>query len=167
MFAIVTLGGKQFKVREKDELEVEKLDLEDGKNFKVTEVLLVAEDDGSMVKVGMPYVAGAHVECQTIEQGKGDKIRVFKFKAKKRYHKTQGHRQAFTLIKVLKISAVEKKAGAASAKEEVLAVESAPKPEKAVKAAKMAKVAAPKKAALKAPKAEKAPAKKVAKKATK
>jgi large subunit ribosomal protein L21 len=162
MFAIVTLGGKQFKVREKDELEVEKLDLEDGKNFKVTEVLLLAEDDGSMVKVGMPYVAGAHVECQTIEQGKGGKIRVFKFKAKKRYHKTQGHRQAFTLIKVLKISAVEKKAGAV--KEEASVTESAPKAEKVVKAVKVAKAAAPKKAA---PKAEKAPAKKAAKKAGK
>lgn len=112
MFAVVYFGGKQYKVREKDELDVEKLDLESGKNFKIDEVLLMAEEDGSEVKLGMPFVAGAHVECQVMEQGLGDKIRVFKFKAKKRYHRTQGHRQAFTTIKVLKISAVEKKTSA-------------------------------------------------------
>lgn len=112
MFAVVYFGGKQYKLREKDEVDVEKLDLEPGKNFKIDDVLLMAEDDGSEVKIGMPFVAGAHVECQVMEQGLGDKIRVFKFKAKKRYHRTQGHRQAFTTIKVLKISAVEKKTAA-------------------------------------------------------
>lgn len=129
MFAVVFFGGKQYKVREKDELEVEKLDIEPGKNFKIDEVLLMAEEDGSEVKLGMPYVAGAHVECQVVEQGLGDKIRVFKFKAKKRYHRTQGHRQAFTSIKVLKISAVEKKAGsvAKEEKEEVAQEEKAEK----------------------------------------
>lgn len=113
MFAVVYFGGKQYKLREKDEVDVEKLDLEAGKNFKINEVLLMAEEDGSEVKLGMPFVAGAHVECQVIEQGLGDKIRVFKMNPKKRFHKTQGHRQAYTSIKVLKISAVEKKAGAA------------------------------------------------------
>jgi large subunit ribosomal protein L21 len=113
MFAVVYLGGKQYKVREKDEIEVDKLDLEPGKNLKVNEVLLMGEEDGSDVKLGMPFVGGAHVECQVMEHGKGEKIRVFKFKAKKRYHRTQGHRQQFTLLKVLKISAVEKKASAA------------------------------------------------------
>ncbi len=113
MFAVVYFGGKQYKLREKDELDVEKLDLEPGKNFKIEDVLLMAEEDGSEVKIGMPFVSGAHVECQIMEQGLGEKIRVFKFKAKKRYHRTQGHRQAFTTIKVLKISAVEKKASAA------------------------------------------------------
>ena len=110
MFAVVHLGGKQYKVREKDELEVEKMDLEEGKNLKVKEVLLLAEEDGKNVKLGMPYVAGAHVECQVLEHGKGEKIRVFKMKAKKRYSKTQGHRQQYTKLKILKISAVEKKA---------------------------------------------------------
>lgn len=112
MFAVVYFGGKQYKVREKDELSVEKLELEAGKNFKIDDVLLMSEDDGSELKIGMPFVSGAHVECQVMEQGLGDKIRVFKFKAKKRYHRTQGHRQAFTMIKVLKISAVEKKTSA-------------------------------------------------------
>lgn len=110
MFAVVHLGGKQYKVREKDELEVEKMDVEEGKNLKVKEVLLVAEEDGKAVKLGMPYVSGAHVECQVLEHGKGEKIKVFKMKPKKRYSKTQGHRQQFTKLKVLKISAVEKRA---------------------------------------------------------
>lgn len=110
MFAVVYFGGKQYKVREKDELEVEKIELEPGKNFKINEVLLLAEEDGSLVKVGMPFVLGTHVECQVMGHGKGEKIRVFKFKAKKRYQRTQGHRQRFTTLKVLKISALEKKA---------------------------------------------------------
>ena len=123
MFAVVYFGGKQYKLREKDEVDVEKVDLESGKNFKIDKVLLMAEEDGSDVKIGMPFVSGAHVECQVMEQGLGEKIRVFKMKSKKRYHKTQGHRQAFTTIKVLKISAVEKKAGAVAKEEKMEEVE--------------------------------------------
>ena len=108
------VGGKQYKVREKDELQVEKMELEEGKNVKIKEVLLVAEEDGKTVKIGTPFVAGAHVECQVLEHGKGDKIKVFKMKAKKRYSKTQGHRQLYTALKVLKISAVAKKATTAA-----------------------------------------------------
>lgn len=141
MFAVVYLGGKQYKVREKDELEVEKLDLEPGKNFKINEVLLMGEEDGKDLKIGMPFVAGAHVECQVMEQGLGDKIVVFKMKSKKRYHKTQGHRQAFTNIKILKISAVEKKVSAVKAEKE----ESEPT-EKAEKKAPTKKPAAKKSA---------------------
>lgn len=107
------IGGKQYKVHEKDELEVEKIDVEEGKNVKVKEVLLVAEEDGKTVKIGTPFVAGAHVECKVIEHGRGEKIKVFKMKPKKRYSKMQGHRQDYTKLKVLKISAVAKKATAA------------------------------------------------------
>ncbi len=106
MFAIIYIGGKQIKVREKDEVEVELMEHEPGKNFEVNEVLLMGEEDGSDVKIGLPFVAGAHVECQVMEHTKADKVRVFKFNPKKRYHKTQGHRQNYTMIKVLKISAV-------------------------------------------------------------
>ena len=113
MFAVMHVGGKQYKVREKDELQVEKMDAEEGKNVKIKEVLLVAEEDGKTVKIGTPFVAGAHVECQVMEHGKGEKIKVFKMKPKKRYSKTQGHRQLYTALKVLKISAVAKKATAA------------------------------------------------------
>lgn len=122
MFAVIYIGGKQYKVSEKDEIRVEKVDLEEGKNLNIKEVLLVGKEDGKSVKIGEPYVKGAHVECTVLEQGKGDKIKVFKMKPKKRYSKTQGHRQLYTLLKVLKISAVEKKAAAkkpAEKKEEV------------------------------------------------
>ena len=112
MFAVMHVGGKQYKVREKDELQVEKMEIKEGENVKIKEVLLVAEEDGKTVKVGTPFVAGAHVECQVVEHGKGEKIRVFKMKPKKRYSKTQGHRQQYTALKVLKISAVAKKAAA-------------------------------------------------------
>ncbi len=109
MFAVVKIGAQQFKVREKDEVLVQKLDLKEGENIKINDVYLVAEDDASMIKLGMPYVGGAHVECQVMEQFRGEKLRVFKFHAKKRYQKTYGHRTHFTRLKVLKISAIEKK----------------------------------------------------------
>lgn len=109
MFAVVKIGAQQFKVREKDEVLVQKLDLKEGENIKISDVYLVAEDDASMIKLGMPYVGGAHVECQVMEQFRGEKLRVFKFHAKKRYQKTYGHRTHFTRLKVLKISAIEKK----------------------------------------------------------
>ncbi len=107
------VGGKQYKVREKDELQVEKMDVKEGENVKVKEVLLVAEEDGKSVKIGTPFVPGAHVECKVMEHGKGEKIKVFKMKPKKRYSKMQGHRQLYTALKILKISAVEKKVAAA------------------------------------------------------
>lgn len=109
MFAVVMFGGKQYRLREKDELDVETVDIEEGKNFKIDQVLLMGEEDGTNVKIGMPLVAGAHVECQVVKHDRADKIIVFKFQAKKRHMRRQGHRQNFTSIKVLKISAVEKK----------------------------------------------------------
>ncbi len=104
MFAVVYVGGKQIKVREKDTVDVEKLEVEAGKNVKLAEVLLMGEEDGSDLKIGTPYVEGAHVECEVVEHAKDDKVRVFKFNPKKRYHKTQGHRQNYTTLRVLKIS---------------------------------------------------------------
>jgi len=110
MFAVVHIGGKQYKLHEKDEVRVEKLDIEEGKNLKIKEVLLVADEDGKTMKLGTPFVSGAHVECKVLEHGKGDKVKIFKMKPKKRYSVTQGHRQKYTLLKVLKISSVVKKA---------------------------------------------------------
>jgi len=110
MFAVIYIGGKQYKVHEKDEIEVELMDVEVDKNVKINEVLLLGEENGENVKIGTPYVSGVHVECKVMEHGRGEKIRVVKFKPKKRYSKVQGHRQSYTKLKVLKISAVQKKA---------------------------------------------------------
>ena len=143
MFAVVFIGGKQYKVREKDEFQVEKLDLEAGKNLKIKEVLLLSDEDAD-AKVGMPYVAGAHVECQVLEHGKGEKIRIFKMHAKKRYSLRQGHRQNFTTLKVMKISALGKKS---SEKAEVAEEKAKVAEEKPVAKKAPAKKAAPKKKA--------------------
>ena len=143
MFAVVILGGRQYRLREKDEIEVEKVDTEEGKNFKINEVLLMAEEDGSSMKVGMPFVAGAHVECQVMEQGKGEKMTIATYQSKKRTHRRQGHRQFFSTIKVLKISAVEKKVSVAKEEPEVKAAPA----EKAVAKKPAAKKPAAKKAA--------------------
>ena len=101
MFAIVELGGKQYLVREKDVLRVEKLDVAEGKSYKAEKVLLVS--DGKISKVGVPLLKGAAVDMKVLKNGKDDKVRVFKMKAKKRYKRTRGHRQMFTELRVEKI----------------------------------------------------------------
>lgn len=92
MKAIFITGGKQYLVSENDEIYVEKLDVEAGKQVEFSEVLYV---DG---KVGEPFVKGAKVIAEVLKQGKAKKIKVFKYKAKKKYRKTQGHRQPYTKL---------------------------------------------------------------------
>lgn len=102
MFAIIETGGKQYKVREGQELVVEKLDLEEGKTITF-EPLMVADAEEKDVKVGTPTVSGAKVTATVLEHGKGKKVSVIKFKAKSRYRRNVGHRQPFTKIKIDKI----------------------------------------------------------------
>jgi len=97
MKAVFKTGGKQYYVAEGDELYVEKLDVEPGKTIDFTEVLAVGE------KTGTPYVTGAKVTCEVVKNGKAKKIVVFKYKAKKKYRKKQGHRQPYTKLIVKKI----------------------------------------------------------------
>lgn len=101
MFAIIETGGKQYKVKEGDILDVEKLDAAEGETVEVTEVLAVAQEGD--FKVGQPYVPGAKVTLRIEKQGKGEKIIIFKYKPKKRYRKKQGHRQPFSRVVVEKI----------------------------------------------------------------
>jgi len=98
MKAIFVTGGKQYIVEEGQELYVEKLDTEEGKEVVFEEVLYV---DG---KVGTPTVKGAKVVAKVLKQGKGKKILVFKYKPKKKYRKTQGHRQPYTKILIKSIN---------------------------------------------------------------
>jgi large subunit ribosomal protein L21 len=102
MYAIIKTGGKQYRVSEGQTLRVEKLNAEDSKvNFD--QVLLVGGTDG--LKVGAPVVEGASVEAEVLREGRAKKIIVFKKKRRKGYHKKQGHRQAFTEIKIIQINA--------------------------------------------------------------
>lgn len=101
MYAIIATGGKQYKVSEGDIITIEKLGVEAGE--KVTFDQVIAVSDGSL-KVG-DDVAGATVEASVLKEGKGKKVIVYKYKRKTGYHKKQGHRQAFTQVKIEKIHA--------------------------------------------------------------
>lgn len=99
-FAVIKTGGKQYKVAEGDVLRVEKLETKDGE-VVFDNVLLVINGE---VKLGKPVVSGAKVTAKVLEEGKGDKKMVFKFKSKTRQHKKKGHRQPYTKIQITKIT---------------------------------------------------------------
>ena len=100
MYVIIATGGKQYKVSEGDEIRVEKLDAEVGSAVTFDQV--VAVSDGSL-KVGAD-VASATVTGTVVNQGKGKKVIVYKYKRKTGYHKKNGHRQAYTQVKIEKIN---------------------------------------------------------------
>ena len=100
MYAIIKTGGKQYCVEEGKVITIEKLDVEAGAEVAIDEVLLVS---GDSVKIGQPTVAGAKVTGKVLEQGKGAKLRIFKYKAKSNYRRRQGHRQPFTKVQIEKI----------------------------------------------------------------
>lgn len=99
MYAIFVTGGKQYRAAEGDTIYVEKLDGESGQTVVFDQVLLAGD------KVGTPLVDGAKVTGTIEKQGRGKKIIVFKYKAKKNYHKKQGHRQSYTKVVINTIEA--------------------------------------------------------------
>ncbi len=101
MYAIIETGGKQYRVREGDRLNVEKLSVQAGEEVAIDKVLAVV--NGEEVKIGTPLVQGARVTLRVLRNGKGKKIIVFKYKAKKNYRLKQGHRQPFSQVVVEKI----------------------------------------------------------------
>ena len=180
MFAVIKTGGKQYRVQKGDVLEVEKLDVKEGKEVTFEEVLLV-EDNGKTL-VGTPFVDKAQVLAVVVESLKGEKVVVFKKKRRKQYKKKRGHRQELTRVKIEEIvfgdkpPAKKKPAEKAEPpKEKVVAPKPKPKPkakpegEKAVKKKKPAKPvekkAEEKKPAAKKPAEKAAPAKPKAEKA--
>ena len=104
-FSIIKTGGKQYKVTEGDKILVEKLDWETGSEFDFEEVLLIANGKAENAKIGQPLVEGAKVHAKVLEQGRADKKIVFKYHSKTRYKKKKGHRQPFTKVEILKITA--------------------------------------------------------------
>ena len=102
MYAVILTGGKQYSVKVGDSIFVEKLNAEADSEVTFEKVLAVGEEGA--VKVGAPVVEGATVVGKVIKNGKGKKVRVYKYKAKKGYHKRQGHRQPYTKVEIGKIS---------------------------------------------------------------
>ena len=102
MQAIIVTGGKQYSVAEGDTVFIEKLPVEAGDEVKFDEVLAIV--DGENTKFGAPTVKGASVEAKVVKNGKGKKIRIFKYTPKKGYRKRQGHRQPYTKVEIGKIS---------------------------------------------------------------
>ncbi len=103
MYAIIQTGGKQFKVQQGDVIYVEKLAQNAGEtvNFDV----LMLQQDNDKAKIGAPIVEGAQVEGKVLDHVKGQKIIVFKYKAKKNIRRKQGHRQPYTKVEITKVQA--------------------------------------------------------------
>jgi len=103
MYAVIQTGGKQYRVAEGETLRVEKLPASPGE--KLSFVPLLFADDGGNVQVGKPEVSGIKVEAEVMEQGRGKKIVIFKYKRRKSYRRKTGHRQPFTALKITAIKA--------------------------------------------------------------
>lgn len=156
-YAIVESGGKQYKAVEGSTIEVDKLPLEVGKKIDLTDVLLVA--DGDKITIGKPVISGAKVTATVVDQFKAKKIIVFKYKSRQRYRVKQGHRQQYTRLEIVKISASAPKKKAA-VKEAAPEEKAAPEKKAAPKKKAATKTAPKKKAATKtAPKKKAAPKK--------
>lgn len=144
MYAVIESGGKQHRVEEGEVLRLEKLEASTGDSINFDKVLVIGQ--GAEVKIGKPYVEG-NVTAEVLNHGRGEKVKIIKFKRRKHQLKRQGHRQWYTEVKITAISEGKAKAKAAPA------AKAEPAAETTAEAAP-AKKAAPKKAA-----AKKAPAK--------
>jgi large subunit ribosomal protein L21 len=103
MYAVVKTGGKQVKLAKGDLVRVEKIDAPVGDTVELDQIALLAKDDG--IVVDPKALASARVVCQVMNQDRAKKIKVFKYKRRKNYHRTYGHRQSYTELKVKDIVA--------------------------------------------------------------
>ncbi len=118
MFAVIRTGGKQYRVSKDDVIAIERLTGETGSSVVFDEVLMMGED-GKAPVIGAPIVDGAKVSGEVVEQTRDDKVMVIKFRRRQNYHRTRGHRQYKTMVKITDISAKSAaKAPKAAASEE-------------------------------------------------
>ena len=103
MYAIILSGGKQHRVMEGETLKLESLPVKEGQNIDFDKILMISNGDN--IQIGAPNITGATVSATVISHGRGKKIRVFKFKRRKKYRRTIGHRQNFTEVKITSIQA--------------------------------------------------------------
>ena len=115
MYAVIETGGKQYRVQPGDVIKVEKLNVEAGQEIKFDKVLVMGE--GSDAKVGTPYLDAA-ITGKVVENGRGKKVIIYKYKAKKDYRKKQGHRQPFTMVEIIEVGGVKAEPKAEPAKKE-------------------------------------------------
>jgi large subunit ribosomal protein L21 len=106
VYAILETGGKQYKVRPGDTLQVEKLTAASGETVELDRVLMVSDDDA--LTVGSPFVDGAKIVAEVVDHHRGPKIIVFKYKAKVRYRRKTGHRQSLTTLRIKEIQGADK-----------------------------------------------------------
>ena len=101
MYAVIKTGGKQYRVATGDVIKVEKLDGDVGNSIDFDEVLMVGDEGAEdSAKIGTPTVAGAKVTAEVLEQGKADKVLIFKKKRRQNYRRTRGHRQHQTVLRI-------------------------------------------------------------------
>ena len=100
MYAVIVTGGKQYKVQEGDMLFIEKLEANEGDKVIFDTILAVSDDSG--LRIGTPNIDGK-VSASVVKNGKGEKIKIFKYKSKKGYRRRQGHRQPYTKVQIEKI----------------------------------------------------------------
>jgi len=101
MYAVIATGGKQYKVAPGEILKVEKLEADIGQTVEFP-ALMVSND--KELKVGAPFVSGAKVKASVVEQGRGDKVLIVKFRRRKHHRKQMGHRQSYTAVKITEIA---------------------------------------------------------------
>ncbi|HET7062147.1 MAG TPA: 50S ribosomal protein L21 [Nitrosospira sp.] len=103
MYAIIKTGGKQYRVENGLRLKIEQIPADIGSELVIDQVLMIA--DGENVSMGKPILSGAAVKATVLQQGRHDKVRIFKMRRRKHYQKHQGHRQNYTEIQITGISA--------------------------------------------------------------
>ncbi|VFP78538.1 50S ribosomal protein L21 [Candidatus Erwinia haradaeae] len=104
MYAVFKSGGKQYRVREGQTVRLEKFDLAAGERIIFNQVLMIV--NGIDVSIGSPVIRGSLIHAEIISHGRGKKIKIIKFRARKHYHKQQGHRQSFTDVKITRITSL-------------------------------------------------------------